>query len=85
VLGDVPDASPRELARLARKHHVITDETVRAIDGLAALRNMAAHLPIDKEITAAEATEYLGLVEAVLYAVWTGNKPDDLAGRRSDD
>jgi hypothetical protein len=83
-LDDVPRASPRELARLAREHDLITDETVRAIDGLAALRNIAAHLPDDKEITSTEATEYLRLVEAVLYAVSTGMKPDDPDSQRPE-
>lgn len=77
VMEKVPRSSARQLARLAEKHDLITDETVRAVDGLSVLRNLAAHGRDDRQITPAEAAEYLGLVEAVLYAIATWIKPDD--------
>lgn len=76
VMEDVPRQSAKHLARLARDKDLITDETVRAIDGLSVLRDLASH-GRGEQITSAEAAEYLGLVEAVLHAIVTWIKPDE--------
>lgn len=73
--GDLPDTDASGLARLARDLDIITDQTVRAIEGLAVLRSLAVHGPPDKP-TREEAGEYLGLVQAVLFTVSTWLKPD---------
>lgn len=77
VMDEVPHVGGRQLARLGREHDVITDATLRAIDGLVVLRNLAAHRRGDEKITSAEAGEYLSLVEAVLYSIVSWVKPDN--------
>jgi hypothetical protein len=54
------------LARLAAQQNKITDETARAIEGLAILRNLAAHGGV-RDMTTDRAMDYLVLVDAVLY------------------
>lgn len=77
VLGDeVRPAPARQLARIAAEHGLVTGETVRAIDGLSNLRNLAAHAG-NREVTADEAGEYLALVEAVLGSIVTWVRPDN--------
>jgi len=56
------------LARLAVRHERITPGTVSAVEGLSVLRNLAAHGSA-REITAAQADEYLVLADAVLYVL----------------
>lgn len=56
------------LARLAAKHGRINDETARAVEGLAILRNLAAHGRAG-DTTPDRATDYLALVDAVLFAL----------------
>jgi hypothetical protein len=56
------------LARLARDHGLISEETVSAVGGLAVLRNLTAHSPGD-QISTERAREYLALADAVLYAL----------------
>jgi hypothetical protein len=58
----------RALARLARDQELISDETLTAVEGLAVLRNLAAHSPTD-EIGADRARDYLALADAVLFAL----------------
>jgi hypothetical protein len=58
----------RALARLARDQGLISDETLTAVEGLAVLRNLAAHSPTD-EIGAERARDYLALADAVLFAL----------------
>jgi len=57
----------RALARLARKHDLISDETLAAIEGLSVLRDLTAHAGGD--IGVDRARSYLALADAVLYAL----------------
>jgi hypothetical protein len=62
--------SARALARLAREHDLINDETLAAVDGLAVLRNLAAHpSSTGATIGADRARDFLVLADAVLYAL----------------
>jgi hypothetical protein len=65
---DVPRASGRRLAMLARDKGLISDETMTAIDGLSVLRNLAAH-SLASDISPERARDYLALADAVLYAM----------------
>jgi hypothetical protein len=56
------------LARLAQREERVTPETTRAVHGLSVLRNLAAHGSA-REITPEQASEYLDLVDAVLFAL----------------
>jgi hypothetical protein len=56
------------LARLARRHELISDETLSAVDGLSVMRNLAVHSP-SGEIGRQRAREYLALADAVLYSL----------------
>lgn len=56
------------LARLARQAGLVTPETVKAIEGLSVMRNLAAHGSA-REISSERAMEYLALVDAVLYTL----------------
>jgi hypothetical protein len=76
LVGDVEaDTARRQggvaLARLAHRHGLISDETLNAVEGLAVLRNLAAHGRAD-EISTQRAIEYLALVDAVLFALRSG-------------
>jgi len=55
------------LARLAHQHGLISDESFRAVEGLAVLRNLSAHGPT--EIDSRRASEYLAMADAVLYSL----------------
>jgi hypothetical protein len=72
----VADAEQRAgaagLARLGVQHGVVTEETLRAVEGLSVLRNLAAHGRAG-EVTVERAVDYLALADAVLYAI--RNKP----------
>jgi hypothetical protein len=56
------------LARLAAQHGRINDETARAIEGLTVLRNLAAHGRAGGT-TSDRATDYLALIDAVLFVL----------------
>ena len=56
------------LARVARGRDLITAETVKAIEGLAVMRNLAAHNR-STGLAADQALEYLDIVHAVLYTL----------------
>lgn len=58
------------LARLAEREGLTTPETLRAIEGLSVLRNLAAH-GHGHNVTTERALEFLTLAEAVLYALGT--------------
>lgn len=58
------------LARRARAGGLITPESLEAIEGVAVLRNLAAHKP--DGVTQEAALEYLGLIDAVLFAIRRG-------------
>lgn len=59
-------------ALLAEQAHLVSAETVKAVEGLSVLRNLAAHSRTD--VTVDRAMEYLALADSVLYSL----------GRRSD-
>lgn len=72
-LSTIADETPLRLggaglARLAAQRGLITDETARAIEGLAVLRNLAAHGRAG-DITSDRAIDYLALVDAVLFVL----------------
>jgi len=54
------------LARLAHRHELVSGETLNAVEGLAVMRNLAAHNPTD-DISVERAREYLALADATLY------------------
>jgi hypothetical protein len=54
------------LARLAHRHGLISAETLNAVEGLAVMRNLAAHSPTD-DISVDRARDYLALADAILY------------------
>jgi hypothetical protein len=66
-------AGGRALARRARDHGLISDETLTAVEGLSVLRNLAAHSPTD-EIGAERARDFLALADAVLYALRSASR-----------
>ena len=73
LLTDSPTTPPRyqgarHMARLAHEQHLISDETLAAVEGLAVLRNLAAHSPRD-DIGIDRARDYLALADAVLFAL----------------
>jgi len=75
LAGVEPEAAQRQgglgLARLAHRRGLLGDETLNAVEGLAVLRNLAAHGRAD-EIGTQRALDYLALVEAVLFALRSG-------------
>lgn len=84
IEGELRDLVPREetearhlagtrLARLARGQERINDETLKAIEGMAVLRNLAAHGP--DELDEARAREFLALADAVLFALRGAQPP----------
>jgi hypothetical protein len=54
------------LARLAHRHQLISDQSLNAVEGLAVMRNLAAHSPVD-DISVERARDYLALADAMLY------------------
>lgn len=56
------------LAKLAFSHELISPETRDAVQGLSALRNLAAHSPHDN-IGTDRALDYVAMADAVLYAM----------------
>jgi hypothetical protein len=58
------------LARLAREQGTISDSTLRAVEGLSVLRNLAAH-GRDGEVDREKALDYLTLADATLFAIRT--------------
>lgn len=67
-------ASARELAQVAKQRGNISEETLRSIEGLAVLRNLAAHDRV-ADLDAARAMEFVVLAEAVLYALHGAKRP----------
>lgn len=74
LLADQPIAADkaglRQLSRLAFDNGLISKANFTAIDGLAVLRNLAAHGQ-GGQITAEEALAYVSFVDAVLYSLRT--------------
>lgn len=58
----------RQLARDAAASNLISAESVRAIDGITIMRNLAAHGPRG-EVTDDRAGEFIEIVEAILYTL----------------
>ena len=73
-LGDLgvrqPSIAGMMLARLARERGLISDASFQAIEGLAMLRNLAAHGRTE-EVDREKALDYLTLADATLYAIKT--------------
>jgi hypothetical protein len=69
--GKEPDVTigGRNLARLAQREGVISDLTAHAIDGLAVLRNLAAHGQAPSDLNTARALDYLAMVDGTLFAL----------------
>lgn len=65
--------SAMQLARRAQEAGLVQPETVRAIEGIAVLRNLAAH-GHDTELDESRALDYLALTDAVSYAVTQGGR-----------
>lgn len=60
--------SAMQLARRAQEAGLVQPETVRAIEGIAVLRNLAAH-GREAELDEPRALDYLALTDAVIYAL----------------
>jgi len=56
------------MARVAARAGVITEASVRAVEGVSVLRNLAAHGDA-RRISSEQAAEYVALVDAVLYTL----------------
>lgn len=52
------------------QHGVVTEETLRAVEGLSVLRNLSAHARAG-DVTPGQTIDYLALADAVLYAIRT--------------
>ncbi len=66
----VTEARPggvRQLARTAAENGLIPRESVRAVEGITVMRNLAAHGHTN-DLTPVRAREYLDLVDAVLFS-----------------
>jgi hypothetical protein len=77
VVGPAPAADRRgavSLARLALERELLPKATVRAVEGMAVLRNLAAHGR--GEVLVEQALEYLTLTDGVLFAVTQGGDGD---------
>jgi hypothetical protein len=61
------------LARLAAERGLVSPETVKAVEGMSVLRNLAVHrstaAPGRVDVTREQAIEYLVLADSVLYAI----------------
>ncbi|WP_440900408.1 hypothetical protein [Actinosynnema sp.] len=76
-------ASAAGLARLAAKKGLISEASVRSVEGVSHLRNLAAHGNA-RAITSEQAAEYVQLADAVLYAI-KGDYRRTKAGTSADD
>jgi hypothetical protein len=78
ILSDagVNDTRPgvRQLARTAAEKGLITGESVRAVEGITVMRNLAAHGQAH-DLTPERAREYLDLVDAVLFSLGPPRRP----------
>jgi hypothetical protein len=63
------------LAREAREAGVITAESLEAVEGMAVLRNLAAH--DGEQVSERRALDYLNLADALLFSLRRGARPDD--------
>lgn len=68
VAGETPSREgARGLVRRVAEADAISEETVRALDGLIVLRNLAAHG--GGEVTPERAVQYLALADSILYVL----------------
>jgi len=65
-----PSIAGMMLARLVHERGLISDASLQAIEGLAMLRNLAAH-GRGEEVDREKALDYLTLADATLYAIKT--------------
>ena len=56
------------MARLAAKKGLISEASVRSVEGISYLRNLAVHGGAH-DITSEQAAEYVALADALLYAI----------------
>lgn len=63
------------IARLARRHELISEQSLQAVEGVTVMRNLTAHGK--QRVTREQAADYLLLVDALLYALRTGTPPSD--------
>lgn len=85
-----PVVHPDELGKLEgarlldmlRRHELVDENTLRAVKGVRVLRNLVAH---GREPTAQEASDYIALADAVLYALNAPPRPQADAATWSTD
>jgi hypothetical protein len=58
----------RDLSRLAVERGLLPDSTLRQVDGLSIMRDLAVHGRVE-EVTSEQAREYLVLVDGLLYSL----------------
>jgi hypothetical protein len=68
-LVPVGTGDPTAVARFARDQGLVPESVVRAVDGAARLRNLAAADPA--RVTRDHAVKYLALIDALLFAIDT--------------
>jgi hypothetical protein len=68
-LVPVGTGDPTAVARFARDQGLVPESVVRAVDGAATLRNLAAADPA--RVTRDHAVKYLALIDALLFAIET--------------
>ena len=73
---------PVGLAQRAKAGGLITPQALEAIEGVAVLRNLAAHRP--DEVSRDAALEYLTLIDAVLFTLRSGGKNSPTSPRTVD-
>jgi hypothetical protein len=77
-LVPVGSGDPASVARFARDQGLVPESVVRAVDGLATLRNLAAADPA--RVTRDHAVKYLALIDALLFAI-SAQRDRSTAGR----
>lgn len=66
---EVARMSARRLSLLALDHDLITAESANGIEGLAVMRNLAAHGAANTELDESRALEFVHLTDAILFAL----------------
>ncbi len=69
--NEVARMSARLLSLVALDHDLITAESASGIEGLAVMRNLAAHGAANTELDQARALEFVHLTDAILFALRT--------------
>ena len=73
-VADTRPGGVRQLARTAAEKGLIPRESVRAVEGITVMRNLAAH-GHTTDLTPQRAREYLDLVDAVLFSLDPPRRP----------